>query len=333
MENFLHNHKTYKCVLVGLGRIAWRFDAENNGFPYPLTHMKTCCAHSRIAVVGGCSPAFQDRIDFEKKYGISVFTDIYELVESKHPDIVSICSPSEFHFNQIRFCLEKNIPMVWLEKPPTMTLDELDELILLQRKFEFKTRICVNYMRRYWGIYIAMKKIYHESILGKVQGINIFYSKGLDLNCSHFLDFVFYLLNENSDFKIIFGSEYPEQNNPSFLLEFVNGPGVFVSGFDLSYHTGDIILTCEYGRASILSGGMETRVEMKSENEVFSNFYRLKEGNSDILGEGGLDDCFSKAINDLITSYEQDREPKSNLSTSRNAQYVMDHIKRRRSKI
>lgn len=329
----MHNRKIYQCVLVGLGRIAWRFDAEDSDFPYPLTHMKAYCAHSRITVVGGCSPVSKDRIDFEKKYGISAFADTYNLFESKHPDIVSICSPSEFHFDQVKICLEKNIPMVWLEKPPTMTLEELDELILLQKQFGFKTKICVNYMRRYWGIYVAMKKLYHERILGKVQGINIFYSKGLDLNCSHFLDFVFYLLNENSDFKIIFGSEGSDQNTPSFLLEFANGVRVFVSGFDLSYHTGDIILTCEYGRASILSGGMETRVEIKSENELFSNFYRLKESNSDILGEGGLDDCFSAAISDLITSYEQGREPKSNLSTSRNTQCVMEHIKRYRSKI
>jgi predicted dehydrogenase len=43
--------------------------------------------------------------------------------------------------------------MIWLEKPPTLTLQDLDRLIALREANGGTTKILVNYTRRYWDVY------------------------------------------------------------------------------------------------------------------------------------------------------------------------------------
>jgi hypothetical protein len=66
---------------------------------------------------------------------------------------------------------------------------------------------------------------------------------------------------------------------------------------------------------------------MKSENELFPGFYRLTKTGDSFLGQGGFDDCFSNALDDLIASHEKCVEPISNLDTARRTQAVMGKIR------
>ena len=316
----------YSCVLMGLGRIAWRFDFSVPRQDTPLTHFGAYARDKRTSVVGAFSPEPKERSDFEKSTGIPAYDSFDELLGMR-PDIVSICSPSELHFEQTMACLEQNVPMVWLEKPPTMKLQDLDSLLVTRKKRGSKTKILVNYMRRYWGVYLKLKRVFDEQRLGKPLGLNISYSQGLESNCSHLLDFAFFLLGDPVTFDLFFPNGQNFEPNPSFLLRLRNGFDVCVSGFDASYHINDVALICEMGRASILSGGLETQIEMKSENELFPGFYRLTKTGDSFLGQGGFDDCFSNALDDLIASHEKCVEPISNLDTARRTQAVMGKIR------
>jgi len=85
-------------------------------------------------------------------------------------------------------------------------------------------------------------------------------------------------------------------------------------------------MTFEWGRASILHGGMETRWEVKSEHELFPGFYRLRESDQNFLGSGGFDGCLTAALDDLISTYEDGGEPESNLHTVRNTHALLDAV-------
>lgn len=315
----------YKAAIIGLGNIAWKFDRNlANDKNAPQTHAGAYQAHKNTIIVGGCSPKEQDRVSFAQQYRVGVFENVDELLDQTNPDIVSVCSPSELHYQYTLQCLEAQIPMIWLEKPPACNLEDINRLI--EKQEHSKSTILANFQRRYCHCYNRLKELYVNQTLGKTEFIHLNYSKGLLLNGSHIIDILFYILGDDLHFSLegVMSSENVE--NPAFALRVSNGPRIFVAGTSLPYHCLDIVLTCREGRASILYGGMQTKLETKVEHELFSGFYRLKEQSIHQLGSEDLNGAMSEALSDLIVSHRQKKEPRSTLRTSRNTLVIIDTV-------
>lgn len=317
--------KVYRCALAGLGRIAWQFDAGRPAAAQACSHAGAYIRQPKTEIVGGFAPCEKDRLDFQAAFNVPTWSRFEYLLDTQ-PDIVSICSPSEFHFEHAMACLERNVPMVWLEKPPAMNLKELDALLQLQETQGMKTKVLVNYSRRYSERYAILRKIFTEQILGRPLGVFISYSRGLELNGSHFLDLIFLLANDAVKFEITMNRADKSAPNPSFLLHTKAGCPVVFAGHESPYHINDIVCTAEKGRVSVLSGGLDVRVELNAPNERFPGFQRLKEVQPDMFANLA-DDNFSAALADLILAHETDSSPASNLQTARNTQELITRIR------
>lgn len=317
----------YSAGLVGLGNIAWRFDQPPNGALPPRTHYEALVRDPRITIVAGCSPDEGDRCDFTAAHGLRACGDLGALLDLK-PEIVSICSPSACHYEQVRQCLEHSVPMIWLEKPPTMTLAELDDLLAYRTEHAPRSRVVVNYMRRYSERYARFAEVFRREFLGKPLGLQISFTRGLETNASHFLDVMFWMFGDQCEVAVDVPSGMRERENPSFSLTLGSEFPVHVCGFDADYNTGDMVLTAEEGRVAILSGGLETRVEARAANEHYAGFSHLKPHGDDMLGREGVEDLFGPALSDLIDCFEKQREPRSSLRTSRGAQSVIEQVRR-----
>lgn len=269
----------------------------------------------------------QDRLDFGNASGVET-GERFEQVLGKRPDIVSICSPSEAHFEQTLACLEHEIPMVWLEKPPTLKLRDLDTLINHPACRAGKSKVLVNYGRRYSKRYEQLRAVFREQPLGRPLAMQVLYSRGLELNGSHFLDLVFSILGDRPLQEMVVSESERQKSNPTFVLRFADDFVVSVCGHDAPYHINDVVLTCDGGRVSVLSGGLEVRVEQKIENELHAGFFRLKQTESRLLDSSETDDLFSSALADLISAHEANRQPRSNLATARHAQAVIEEVRR-----
>ena len=312
---------------MGLGKIAWRFDAPHVVKGPGLSHAFAYARHPQVKIVGGCSPEIEDRLSFEKTLNAPAYKEIEEMIDDLAPDIVSICSPATFHFGQTMSCLKREIPMIWLEKPPATSLSELDDLIEMEKRGRCRSTVLVNYQRRYIECYRKLQVLYRKEILGKCRLIHVIYSRGLEANGSHMLDILFFLTGEDRPYRLDCVDAFHSSENPSFTLSFEGGPEVMVSGIDVPYHCIDLSLTCDQGRASILYGGMMIRLEEKVEHELFPGFYRLKESPPHLLGSGGFGSCMEEVLKDLIDSHEKSRKPQSSLMTSRSAQALMQEVK------
>ena len=314
----------YTAALIGLGNIAWRFDASNAG-PIARTHLGAFQRNERVKVICGYSPVARDRNEFEQATGIPACSTLEELWGAK-PDIVSICSPSETHYEHALTGLTQHVPLVWLEKPPTLTLHDLDLLIHQQDLQHGRTRVLVNYMRRYSLVYKALGDVYRQHILGKPLGMQILYSRGLETNGSHFLDVAFSMAGDTGVPEVHVSDVERTKDEPTFLLRFPDGLVASFCGHSAGYHINDVILTCADGRASVLSGGLETRLERRVPNDEFAGFFRLRQVQDDLLASGS-DDAFSAALTDLIGAHEHGIQPRSNLTTARQTQAVIDQIR------
>jgi predicted dehydrogenase len=315
----------YRAALIGLGNIAWRFDG---GQPSGVTrtHLSAYRESGQMNVVCGYSPVAEDRREFEDECGIPACERINEIFDAK-PDVVSICSPSDKHFEQTLTCLERAVPMIWLEKPPTLRLGELDTLIQHQAVRMGQSKVLVNYMRRYSRIYQHLVEVYQRCLLGKAVGMQVLYSRGLEANGSHFLDFVFLMRDDDAAPELIMPDSDRAIENPTFLLRFTDGFVVSFCGHSTPYHINDVILTCEEGRASVLAGGYETRMERKTENKQFSGFYRLGPADPESFGNSESDNSFGMALADLVDAHRSGRQPQSSLATARQTQALIEQIR------
>lgn len=318
----------YKAAIVGLGNIAWRFDHNIDRKENFQTHGFSFLHFEGIELVGGCSPDEQDRYQFAGIFDVPVFETLAELLDMNDPDIVSICSPSSLHYEQALYCLQRQVPMIWLEKPPTGSRWELDNLIDEQKRQAGKSVVLVNYQRRYVSSYNRLKKVYQEKKLGECRLVQLNYSRGLETNGSHLLDMLFYVIGDDHGYQLEWVSSSGDHENPCFFLRLDNGLTVLVAAAALPYHWIDISLVCDEGRVSILHGGMTPVVEKRVEHELFPGFYRLSQSGTELLGVGGFDCSMEEALRDLIYAYERKVEPRSNLRSAVNSLALIEDVRR-----
>lgn len=313
---------TYNAVISGLGNIAWKFGATIDGDP--LSHAAAYESHSRVALAGGCDPAQVSRAGFFEKHGGVVLEELEPLLERVRPDIVSVCSPTGLHFEQVKVCIEREVPMVWVEKPPAATCDQLRELVSLNEQRGGKTTVAVNYQRRYSGCYIRLKETLENRLMGEPRRISINYSRGLLVNGVHFVDLVFYLLGEDLRYTLNWVSNGGD--SPSFVVTCENGVEIVVQGDALDYHNNEISVTFDNGRMSVLHGGETTRMEVRVENALFPGFHRLVETEENILAPAGLEGAFLHGLTDLIQASETSTDPRSPLRSSLSCQELIEQL-------
>lgn len=315
-------NKTYKSALVGLGNVAWQYDG-GQGTRGIVSHASAYKRHKKISLVAGYSPIKKSRDSFNEMMDLATYDDLEKMLHDINPDIVSICSPNSFHFDQLKICIDKNIPMVWLEKPATTKVSQLIELIN-HNNVKGNTKVLVGYQRRYSKIYKKIKDIFISKQYGEAKLIEIQYSKGLENNGIHMLDLLFFI-NEGSEYKII-SADFLDTENPTVILEAENNIRVVIIGNNLSYHNVDISITFDRGRVSVLHGGMHYKVEKCVKSELFSGSYQLKEIISEYTSSNEVNYMYVSVLDDLVTSYEKKREPLSNLETSKFSQELLELI-------
>lgn len=314
------------AALIGLGDIAWKYDARRPGNGFALSQAGALSRRGGVILRGGCSPSRADREAFSAAYpGRAVFADAGRMLSELKPDLVGICSPVPEHYRQARLCLEAGVRAVWLEKPPTETLPELDDLAAMAE--DKQAKVAVNYPRRYLPAYRRLRERFQAGHFGSCRVIRVLYSPGLDRNGVHMLDLLFFVTGaEDCDLLWV---EAGECASPCFALRLSTGHLVEAAGADVPYHTNDISLVCDGGIFSLVRGGKLARVEKLVGNDLFPGFYDLEDsGDGSLLGPGGLDGYMENGLADLIGCLEKGGQPISNLHTARPTQKLVDDVKR-----
>jgi predicted dehydrogenase len=314
----------YRAALVGLGDIAWRFGNDSDDQVGALSHWRAYQLQSKTTVVAGCSPEHHERCRFRVSSSTHVYESLASMLKKESPDVVSICSPSDYHATQAIMCIEAGVPMVWLEKPPARDVEELDSLITAVGNHNERTTVLVNYQRRYMEGYSNLREWYHDRTYGVCLCIDIIYSRGLKLNGVHMLDCLNFVLGDVASYRVEWVSDAGE--SPDVVLTTTDGLRVMITGVNLAYHCIDISLTFERARASVVHGGIGSRLEEKVEHELYPGFHRLKDV---AVREDSTDMrlAMERALEDLITSHIEKRSPLSSLATARRTQQLLADVR------
>ena len=314
----------YKAALIGLGNIAWKLGRDPVSGS-SLSHKGAFDHNHKIVLNAGYSPDDKEADSFAQSCGITGYSNLEQMLEQERPDIVSICSPHAFHAEQLMVCFNHQVPMVWLEKPVATSADEVRQLEKLRSQMKRPSSVLVNFHRRYVENYQKLKQLLQKEVYGHPLVVEIHYSRGLVINGSHMIDMLVYLFPE-SKLELLWVEVNHKSDNPDFVVQLSNQLIVHVSGIDATFHNIDVIVTCQKARLSIEHGGMTVRVEEVRENELFAGYYRLFDKESDDLGVAGFNSAFDNALEDLIESYEQQRQPNSNLVTALRGQTLVEMV-------
>jgi len=289
-----------------------------------LSHAGAYLNNPKTQIIAGCSTEVTDCNNFSEYYNIPTFSNATEMLKEIKPDIVSICSPTEFHFEHFVSCLRANVPMIWLEKPPANNYKDIKKMLQLSSQTDIK--VLVNYTRRFLKYYIKLKDHFNNRIMGRPKDIVLHYSKGLLINGSHIIDSAFMMFGNKpeqfiKDIKVINNSD-----NPSFVITNDTDIPIYVIGHNVPYHSREISVSFEGGRISINQEGHKNVYEKRVEQEYYPGYYRLNDVESENEEVSDFDKSITNALTNLINAHENNICTDSNLLTAKISQKVISIV-------
>lgn len=289
----------FNVLIVGCGSIAGGFDGNQffHGFPY--SHAGGYVRDGRFNIVGCVEPDEERRVKFLKAWKITNgFSSIERAIkENLDVDVVSVCSPSEFHAENILDALLLKPKIIFCEKP--LTLSAKLSLFLIKLCRDNGVKLAVNYSRRFDPFIWQMKDDIAQNKWGNLRSVSAIYSKGLLNNGSHMLDLLSFLLGP---LKLI-------KAGPSIFDHFPRDPSIPVwlesNGVKLihincsdsrDYSIFEIKFIFEKSVIEMHQGGMEWLVRMPEESSVFQGYKTLSHG---LRTQGGYEKCMFNAVSNI----------------------------------
>ena len=297
----------YRAVIIGCGKIGSEFgddpqikDISTHAGAYeqcPDTELVAVCDKERE----------KSEICKEKWHIPDCYTDYKKMIFDTKPDIVSVCTPDQTHFEIIQTLLtSSDVKAILAEKPLALTVEDAELLANLAKKKGVV--LAVNYSRRYAEKFCELKKHLHPDIFGRIQTINGYYTKGTVHNGTHWFDLARFLIG---DFKRVKGFDNRGEKNedPTFdaYAEFTNGANAYLHACDeTKFSIFEMDILGSNGRVYIKDSDNIIEIYHIAESPYYSGYYTLQL--SDTLSDI-MKDALLHSVEDIVQCLQTGRTP------------------------
>ena len=181
-------------MIVGCGKIAGIDSAANKS-----THAGAIKVEPRIELVAVVDCDHKKALRFADQYKCNAFEDLKFALDEIAPDLVSICTPDQTHFEVTKTTLLASKPpkVIFLEKPACFLEKEYKELVNLAA--DKNVVVIINHSRRFNPKYLALRNLILSGSLGLLARVNATYYSGWFHNGIHIIDTLIYLLDDRID--------------------------------------------------------------------------------------------------------------------------------------
>jgi predicted dehydrogenase len=143
----------YRIAIVGTGGIANAHAGAVKALP------------DRAELVGAVDVDLDRATAFAAKWDIGgVYPSLTELLAAGDVDLVHLCTPPSSHVPLAAECLAANVDVL-VEKPPTLSLDELDELLDAEQASSAQV-VCV-FQHRFGSGAVRLRELAADGVLGR----------------------------------------------------------------------------------------------------------------------------------------------------------------------
>jgi predicted dehydrogenase len=242
-----------KSAIIGCGKIGFKFDA-NIYTNSALTHFSALKSHKDFELVAVADIDSSVINHIASSNSIETYNNHIELLENHTPDVVTISSPDDTHYNIAMDVLNYKPKLVFIEKPLAKNLEKTNEIV--NRCNSSNILLMVNYSRRFFEPFHSWRKLILKGELN-IKQITCHYTGGLVHNGIHFLDLVFFLLGAPEKVNVFSGYNH---ESPSFKLIYKQIHLIihFIGLEDLSNSVEELDIFHQMGRFKIDNHGIKT---------------------------------------------------------------------------
>lgn len=242
-------------MVVGLGSIGMLYDYDLSK-DYILSHCRAFSIHKDFILSGAVDKDKKRQSLFKTNYSGNVFSSIKQASKQLEPDIVVVSTPSGTHLEVVNEIIKYlNPSLIVCEKP--LDFDIKDAKCIVERCAEKNIELFVNYIRRSDISTQKIKKMFEAEEITSPVRANVWYSKGLLNNGSHFINLLEYWLGKVTS--VPYSKKYEifssADSNADFILEFENGIVFFQYSIESSESYNSIELFSNNGRLHYANGG------------------------------------------------------------------------------
>jgi len=267
--------KKHRAIIIGAGNIGAFFDDPES--KHILTHAHAYSIHPDFELVGFVDVDTERAKKAAEIWGGVAYPDINSVFSAeKEIDVVSVCTPDQFHSEVIKNLLEKPIKLIFAEKPLTQSVAEAEEAVRIAKTKNIS--ILVNYSRRFLPEFQEIASSIKSRKYGNFLVGNGYYNKGVLHNGSHLIDLVRFLVGEVSDSKTIAldNDFYADDPSCSAVLNLNNGKNLTILSAPATFFTiFELDLVFEKGRIEIRDSGNQIEISKIAESDVFKNYKYL----------------------------------------------------------
>ena len=239
--------------------------------------------------------------------GVPTCISIDECLERYRPELVSIATPDDTHFEiALRACRFPSVSGMLLEKPLALTSDQ--GMKIIHAATEYGVALSVNYTRRFTKRFQQLAHEVKQGLIGKIQSVIGTYTKGILHNGSHWIDLLD-MFGVTIESVQAFGRVQDQDSEPTPSVRFrCDSVEAFLVGCDRRHFTVfemDLIGTT--GRLRMLEGGYQIELYRAEPSPLYSGYTTLSTVEDSAIE--GMQDAMLYAVDDLVRSVKHCASP------------------------
>lgn len=316
-----------RALVVGCGSIGGGFDAPRPDDADPLTHAGAYRRDARFALAACADPDESRRRGFMQRWQVPAgFASLADVPGSERFDVISVCTPTARHAEDLRHALSLRPKLVFCEKPVSPTAAETEALAREYR--QAGVLLAVNYTRRWDPEVARLREDIRQSRRGALRAAQGWYNKGLLNNGSHLIDLLLHLLGPLKVVRAGTPVEDHEAGDPSMPawleaaggtpLQLACGNAADFSIFELQLLFSDAMVTME-------DGGMAWRERRASASAHFAGYRALDAG---ARRAGGYGRALPAALDNIAGAIGRGVPLASDVATALATQRICEQVRR-----
>jgi predicted dehydrogenase len=293
-----------KTIIIGLGNIGIGYDLnkKNNA---ALTHVKSLVKNKKFKLVAGFDKS-QDRINlFKKKFKIYAANNFFKYLKKNYVEFAIVSFEIKNIKTVVKLIEKSSLRFILFEKPFIFSSKQIVRLFKIKKDFNFT----INFQRNFSKKYIELINRINNGLIGNSKNFKIYcyYSNNFFNNGTHLLNLILPIAGKLIDVKKI------SKDKNCFFAKFNYANVYFNSISNRNYNYNSLVIYGEKGKIEITSRPENCIISLKKKDNLYPNYFILKERN-----RIRLDDNFpQRSVLNSINSY---------LKNSRGIIYSKDYM-------
>ena len=244
--------KIYTAAVIGCGYIGagvQYFDKKIQ----PATHAGAYYSNPRFKLVALVDND-QAKLEAAKRYFPSarLYSDIVTMLRAEKPDVVSVASPTQYHYRHVITLAKQHVPVILCEKPIADTVRHGEQMVRACRKS--RSQLFVNYQRHFDPLIQKWAHKVKGGFLGPLYQANVYYYNGLHNNAGHMIDLLNLFFGMPKDVQVKFNKTTETEGkgfNADGLMWYDNNLLVTLQSLSKNYGYFSLSILGEKGSVSI----------------------------------------------------------------------------------